>query len=50
MASGRFLDDRDIAYSIQDAESIYKINHLRAKDLEDHSYKLIKSLKGLENG
>ena len=46
----RSLDDRDIAYSIQDAESIYKINHLQAKDFEKTSYNLITKLKGIENG
>ena len=46
----RSLDDRDIAYSIQDAESIYKINRLQAQDFEKTSYNLIPKLKGIENG
>ena len=46
----RSLDDRDIAYSIQDAESIYKINHLQSEDFEKTSYNLITKLKGIENG
>ena len=46
----RSLDDRDIAYSIQDAESIYKINQLQDKDFEKTNYNLITKLKGIENG
>ena len=46
----RSLDDRDIAYSIQDAESIYKINRLQSQDFEKTSYNLIPKLKGIENG